>query len=181
MKMKFPLLALALLVPGISHAASKGSQISAHYAAVERAIPRATVVKRELAPFAYTKAGGDLTAYFQQGVPLKMVTHMYGNGKVTQEYYFWQGRLFFVLLTFYRYDESDDARSNKPYKFIRDKRQDRLYFQDGKLKRLVRTGEKPLESGDEFGQQGDYYLETARELLANARGKDKIINPKRTD
>ena len=180
MKPKILLLAFALLLPGISHAADKGSY-SAHYAAVERAIPRATVVKRTLAPFAYTKDGGDLTAYFQHGVPLKMVAHMYGKGKVTQEYYFWQGRLCFVLSTFYHYDESAGNDPSKPDKLIRDEGQDRLYFKDGKLTRWVKTGEKAVESGDEFHQQEDYYLSTARELLANARGKDKVITPQRID
>ena len=166
---------LALLAPVSSHAADKGSQISAHYAAVNQAVPRATVVKRELAPFAYTKAGGNLTAYFQKGVPLKMVAHMFGNGKVTQEYYFWKGRLFFLTLTFYHYDESSDARSGKPDKFIRDARQDRLYFKNGQLIRIVRNGEKPIEGGTEFDDQEEYYLDIARGLLANARGKDKVI------
>ena len=174
MKIQLPILALAWLLPGISHAAGKGSQISAHYAAVERALPRARVVKRELATFAYTKDSGDLTAYFQKGVPLKMVAHLYGKGKVTQEYYFWRGRLFFVVSTYYHYDESNDDPKQQD-KLIRNKVQERLYFNNGKLTRLVRTGEKPLENDDEFAQDEEYYLSTARELLANARGKSKVI------
>ena len=180
MKMKFPLLALALLLPGISHAAGKGSQIGAHYAAIERAVTRIKPIKRELAPFAYTKDGGDLTAYFQKGVPLKMVAHMYGKGEVTQEYYFWRGRLFFVLHTYYHYDESNDDPKQQD-KLVRNKVQERLYFNNGKLMRLVRTGEKPLENADEFPQDEEDCLSTARELLANARGKDKIIKPQRMD
>ena len=175
MKPQIHLLALALLLPITSHAADVAAQTRAHYAAVNQAVPKATVVKRELQ--GYSSEGGDLIAYFQKGVPLKMTANFYSeSGKSTEEYYFWQGRLFFILRTTWHYNGSlNNPNPPSPIKLIRDKPQERFYFQNGKLWRWINFDGKTVKSGAEFDNQQDSYLNLARELLAGARGKNKII------
>lgn len=172
MKLQLPLLALALLFPNPGHAAAEAAQARAHYAAVNQAISKATVVKRELQ--GYSTEGGELTAYFRKGVPLKMTAKYYGeSGKASEEYYFWQGRLFFILRTSERYDMPIGA-SPTPGKVVK-QTQERWYFKDGKLWRWIRPGGKTLESGSEFDNQAENYLNLAREFLAGARAKAKTI------
>ncbi len=174
MKPQIPILALALLFPISSHAADQAAQTRAHYAAVNKALPKATVVKRELQ--GYSTEGGELTAYFQKGVPLKMVARYYGeSGKATEEYYFWQGRLFFILRTSWHYEEPIGANSVKAPNLIRDKEQERWYFNNGTLRRWIRPNGKIVESGAEFQNQGENYLAIAREYLAGARGPLQVI------
>ena len=147
----------------------------ARYAAVDKAVPRATVIKRELQ--GYSLEGGQLTAYFQKGVPLKLVAKHYGeSGRTTDEMVFWQGRLFFMLRTSWHYDRplGAGANSSEPPKLIQDE-QARYYFKNGKLWRWIGFDGKVIESGAEFRNQEENQLALARELLAGARGKAKVI------
>ena len=170
--MKHLLLLLTLLLPITSHAADQAAQTRAHYAAVERAIPKATVVKRDLQ--GYSAEGGELTAYLQKGVPLKLVAKYYGeSGQAAEEFYFWQGRLFFILRTSQRYEQPIGA-SAKPGK-IASREQERWYFKNGKLWRWIKPDGKIVESGAEFDNQAENYLSLAREFLAGARGKAKVV------
>ena len=172
--MKPLILALALLVP-IAARADDAALARARYAAVDKAAPHATVIKRELQ--GYSLEGGQLTAYFQNGVPLKMVAQHFGeSGKATDEYYFWQGRLFFMLRTSWHYNGSlNNPNPPTPIKLIRDKEQERHYFKNGKLWRWIGFDGKVVESGAEFRNQEENQLAFARELLAGARGKAKVI------
>ncbi len=165
------LLARALLVP-VAACADEAALASARYAAVDKAVPRATVVKRELE--GYSLERGELTAYFQKGVPLKFIAKHYGeSGKTTDEFYFWQGRLFFVLSTGEGYDMPIGA-SSSPGKVV-SRAQSRYYFKNGKLWRWIDDNGKPIESGAEFKSHEKDQLTFAREMLAGARGKSKII------
>ena len=176
MKIQFPVLALALLFPISSHAADQLAQARAHYAAVNKAVPAATVVKRELQ--GYSLEGGDLTACFQRGVPLKMTANFYGeSGKATEEYYFWQGRLFFIVRTSWHYNGSlNNPNPPQPIKLIRDQEQERWYFKNGQLWRWINQDGQTIKAGAELKNQQENYLNLSRELLAGARAKDKIIN-----
>ncbi len=172
--MKLLFLALALLLP-IAARADDAAQTRARYAAVEQAASKATVVKRELQ--GYSLEGGGLTAYFQKGVPLKMTANFYAeSGKATEEYYFWQGRLFFILRTTWHYNGSlNDPNPPQPIKLIRDKEQERWYFKNGKLWRWIDFDGRTIESGANFDTQENDSLNLVRELLAGARGKTRII------
>ena len=172
--MKTLLLALSLLVP-IAARADDVALTRARYAAVDKAAAKATVVKRELQ--GYSLEGGELTAYFQKGVPLKMVANFYAeSGKTTEEYYFWQGRLFFILRTTWHYNGSlNDPNPPQPIKLIRDKEQERWYFKNGKLRSWIDFDGNTIESGANFDNQENYFLNLVRELLAGARGKAKVI------
>ena len=176
MKMKFPLLALALLLPGISHAADDAAQTRARYAAVNKSASKATVVKRDLE--GYSLEGGDLTAYFQRGVPLKMRANFYGeSGKASEEYYFWRGRLFFILRTSWHYGELLGAATDfsRETKLVRNQAQERWYFKNGELQRWIRPSGETLTSGALFKNQEENYLTLTRQMLAGARGKATTI------
>ena len=169
--MKPLLLALTLLVPVVARA-DDAALARARYAAVEQAASKATVVKRELQ--GYSLERGELTAYFQRGVPLKFIARHYGEtGKTTDELYFWQGRLFFVLSTREIYDMPIGA-SSRPGK-VSSRGQMRYYFNNGKLWRWNDEEGRTIERGAEFKAQEQEQLKFAREMLAGARGKSKII------
>ncbi len=140
----------------------------AHYAAVEKAIPKATIVKRDLQDYALE--GGDLTAYFQEGVPLKMVVSVYGEyGCATNKLYFWKGQLFFVLRTRGTYNHSAGI-VDTPVEIVSEAR-DRFYFDQGKLMLWINRDKKIIRNGDNFTEQGEQRLRFAREMLGRARGK----------
>ncbi len=171
--MKLAILAFALLVSITSHAADDAALVRAHYAAVDKAVPKATVVKRDLQ--GYSAEGGELTAYFRKGAPLKIVAKYYGEtGQATEEFYFWQGRLFFILRTSENYNHPQSDFFDTPVK-IASRRQERWYFKNGKLWRWIRPGGKVVTGGGEFSNQQENYLASAREMLAGARDKAKII------
>ena len=167
------LLILALLVP-VAARANEAAQTRARCATVDEAVPKATVVKRELE--GYALEGGDLIACFQKGVPLKMTANFYNAiGKATEEYYFWQGRLFFITRTSWHYNGARNDPNLPPrMRFIRAKEQERWYFKNGKLWRWINQSGQTIEAGDELKNQQENTLNLCRELLAGARGKDKV-------
>ena len=171
MKIHLATLYLALLACTSAHA-DEAAQTRARYVAINKAAPKATIVKRDLQ--GYSAEGGELTAYFQKGVPLKLIAKYYGEtGKATEEYYFWQGRLFFILRTSESYDMSIGDLSTRGKIVAR--KQERWYFKSGKLWRWIRPENKVVESGGEFQNQEENYLSLSREFLAAARGKAKVI------
>ena len=175
MKFQLPILALALLFPIGSHAADQIAQTRAHYATVGKAVSKATVVKRKLQ--GYSQEDGELTAYFHKGVPLKMTVKFYdGSNRLIEEYYFWQGRLFFILRTTEIY-ESSIGNTGDPDIYSR--LQSRSYFKDGKLWLWIKSDGKRVESGEELSDRQKSYLALTREMLAGARGKSKIIEASR--
>ena len=174
MKLKLAILALALLIP-IAARADEAAQTRARYAAVDKAVPKATVIKRELQ--GYSLEGGELTAYFQKGVPLKMVAKHYGEtGRAINEYYFWQGRLFFIVQTTQRYNAPLGTKNEADkFKFAG---QERFYFKNGAMWLWINsTGKtiKPAKDRTGFEDTQTYHLMIAREMLAGARKTDKTI------
>ena len=172
--MKISIFALALLIPITSHAADEVALTRERCAAVDKAVFKATVVKRELE--GYALEGGDLIAYFQKGVPLKMTANFYnGIGRATEEYYFWQGRLFFITRTSWHYNGSRNNPDLPPrMRFIRAKERERWYFKNGKLWRWIDQSGQTIEAGDELMNQQENYLNLCRGLLAGVRGKAKV-------
>ena len=85
----------------------------------------------------FSTQGGELTAYYQGGALRKIVALFLGEGgRATQEYYFWDGRLFFSLVTTQYYGRSiyDAPSTRRGRKYIAE---DRFYFAGGKLIRWV--------------------------------------------
>ena len=135
-------------------------------------MPHAKVIERELE--GYSLERGDLKAYYRKSLPLKFIARHYGESfKATDELYFWQGRLFFVLSTRENYNHPISG-FDTPVEVI-SREQNRYYFQNGQLWRWIDNKGKTIESGTEFKLQEKDQLTFAREMLAGAHGKSKII------
>ena len=171
------LLMLSLLLPLSSHGADQFAPTRARYAAVNKKIAQSTVVKRGLE--GYSGEGGELTAYFQNGAPNKIIArHFFNTFRIVDELYFWRGRLFFVSETRESYDMSTEKISARGKVISR--RQNCFYFDNGQLTRLINEDGQTIESGTDFETQQKNQLRFAREMLAGARGKTRtIVAPKR--
>lgn len=169
-KNAFAVLMLGGLLMGNAPATpvQSSATIRARYTAVERELPRCQVVKRELS--GYSLEGGELTAYFQGGVPRKLVARHFGeSGRATEEYYFWQGKLFFVLRTNWNYEKpiSQSGSTGRQTRF-----QQRLYFQNRRLTRWLDDAGRPRPiRSPEAAEIERQYLQSARDFLGKVRGK----------
>ena len=169
--MKHLLLAAFLALPISSHAADKGSQARARYAAVDKAVAKITPIVRDLD--GYSGERGELRAYFRNGAPLKMVArHYFNTFRRTEELYFWQGRLFFLLDTVESYDQPISV--SVPLK-ITSREQNRYYFKNGELWRWINGDGRKITAGIDFEMHEKEQLQFARQMLAGARGKSKEI------
>ena len=78
--------------------------IKQHYAQINGSVPRYKRVRKELSGF--SPEGGELFAYFHGPSVMKMVATYFGeSGKAAEEYYFWDGKLIFVLRTDFHYNK----------------------------------------------------------------------------
>jgi len=102
--------------------------IRQHYASINQSASRYRRVKKELMGF--SPEGGEMTAYFHGPTVMKiMATHFGESGRTIEEYYFWNGKLIFVL--------SVDNRYDQPFGKVVRKEETRLYFKDDKLIRWL--------------------------------------------
>ena len=78
--------------------------------------------------------GGELEGYFINGELKKIVVSYYGEmGKLFEEYYFWNNKLFFVFTQDYLYDMPMYMDGSKVEKID----ENRYYFSAGKLIRWL--------------------------------------------
>lgn len=128
--------------------------IRQRYADVERELKQCRQVKRDLPD--ESAEGGELTGYFKDASLRKLAAQFYGeSGKALEEYYFWDGQLFFVLRSEWRY--------TKPLSgVVKSKTEECFYFADGRLIQWLGVDKKPKPPGPEAQERG-------RELLAQAR------------
>ncbi|HYJ06282.1 MAG TPA: hypothetical protein VEX43_14200 [Chthoniobacterales bacterium] len=128
--------------------------IRQRYAEVERELKQGRQVKRDLP--GESAEGGELTGYFKETSLRKLAAQFYGeSGKALEEYYFWEGQLFFVLRT--------ESRYTRPLSgVVKSKTEERFYFDAGKLIQWLGLEKKPIALGPEAQERG-------RELLAQAR------------
>jgi hypothetical protein len=143
--------------------------IRQHYTSINQKVASYRKVKKALS--GYSAEGGELLAYFHGPSIMKMVaTHMGETGKATEEYYYWQGKLIFVLRTDFRYD--------KPFGKVVSKRESRFYFKDDKLiKWINEDGKEVVDPVDTEKQQSDV-LKSSNELSEGARSKNNTIESK---
>src|SRR4028119_1917311 len=149
--MKFPRHIIAFAFVGLMVAAHCGhaaepaiEAIRAQYARVNRELKRCTQGKSNLE--GYSTAGGTLTAYFRNLSPRKLVAQFYGEtGRATEEYYFWNNRLFFVIRRESRYD--------KPFGIVQSTTENRYYFTGGKLIRWVDERKNSISTASPKAQQ----------------------------
>lgn len=155
----FGILLSSILYPRLIEGADpaldgKIKAIRQRYAKVERELKQCRQVKRELS--GESAEGGELTGYFQRDSLRKLVGQFYGEtGQAREEYYFWDGQLFFVLRT--------ESRYTKPLSgVVKNKTEERFYFDEGTLIQWLGPDRKPVRFGREEEERG-------RELLAASR------------
>lgn len=134
--------------------------IRQRYAEVERGLRQSRQVKRDLP--GESAEGGELTGYFKKSSLRKLAAQFYGeSGKAREEYYFWDGQLFFVLRT--------ESHYTKPLSgVVKRKTEERFYFADTRLIRWLGADRKPRAMDAEAEKRG-------RELLAAARKFSAMI------
>lgn len=151
-------LSLLALLPARSEGADAAHEekikaIRQRYDEVERELKQCRQVKRDLP--GESAEGGELTGYFKETSVRKLAAQFYGeSGKALEEYYFWEGQLFFVLRT--------ESRYTKPLSgVVKSKTEERFYFDAGKLIQRLGPDKRPMAIGPEAQERG-------RELLAQA-------------
>lgn len=111
-----------------------------------------------------------MVAYFDVPSIMKIAATFYGEiGKASEEYYYWENKLIFVLRTDYRY--------NKPLsgKVVRTT-VDRFYFSNDKLIRWIDENGSQVASDTsafEIGQKE--YLDTSKQFTEGVRSKKSTI------
>jgi hypothetical protein len=155
-----------LFVTASIHAAPSAAEekikvIRAQYSEIEASLKQCRQVKRDLP--GESAEGGELTGYFKNSSLLKLAAKFYGEtGNALEEYYFWNGRLVFVLRTESRYTAPMSGR-------VQSKSEERFYFDDDKLIRWLDAKKKPVA----LTEQAE---ERSRELLAQARKYSTLLN-----
>ena len=142
--------------------------IRQHYASINKSVPLYRRVKKNLSGF--SGEGGELIAYFHGPSVMKMVATFFGEtGKAVEEYYFWNGKLIFVLSTDNRYDKPLSGKvARKP--------EGRFYFKDDKLiKWLGGDGKEVAPESSEFAAKQTDYLKIARQLSEGANSRNPTI------
>jgi len=142
--------------------------IRQHYASINKSVPLYRRVKKNLSGF--SGEGGELIAYFHGPSVMKMVATFFGEtGKAVEEYYFWNGKLIFVLSTDNRYDKPLSGK-------VARKTEGRFYFKDDKLiKWLGGDGKEVASDSSEFDAKQADYLKIARQLSEGANSKNPTI------
>lgn len=138
--------------------------IRARYAAVNRGLKRCQKIEVAVPEVEryYALEGNSHEAYLCNGAPRKIVGTYYGEtGRSIDEYYYWDGELFFVLSKNLRYDKTFGkvVRINN----------DRFYFAGGRLVRWVDEGGRRVKvEDDEARRREREYLDNGKELLTLA-------------
>jgi len=152
------------LAPGLLADSTVDEQVKtirSRYEAVEKGLSRCKQVKRDL-PDESTE-GGELTAYFSDQSLRKLAAKFYGEtGQALEEYYFWDGRLFFVLRVESRYDKPLSGK-------VKTKSEERFYFTDGALIRWLDSRKKEVSAGPKLQERERDWLAQARKYSALVR------------
>ncbi|MGZ8843672.1 MAG: hypothetical protein ACXW18_08415, partial [Pyrinomonadaceae bacterium] len=108
--------------------------------------------------------------YFHGPSIMKMVATFYGEtGRATEEYYFWQGKLIFVLQTDHRYDKPLSGKIVKTT-------ENRFYFKDDKLIRWIdENGKQAGSDSAEFTGKQTEFWKTSKQLSEGAKSKSAMI------
>ena len=135
--------------------------IRSRYDAVEKDLSGCKQVKRDLP--GESAEGGELTAYFSGESLRKLVAKFYGEtGQAREEYYFWDGRLFFVLRVESRYDKPLSGK-------VVSKSEERFYFADDALIRWLDPRKKEVSAGPEIQQRGEGFARPSEEILGDGQ------------
>jgi hypothetical protein len=157
----------AFAKPGVQ-ATDPIAPIRQHYAQINSNVRLYRRVKKELSGF--SAEGGELVAYFHGPSIMKMVATYFGEGgKATEEYYYWDGKLIFVLRTDYRYNRPLTGKVVKTDV-------SRFYFNADKLIRWIdETGKQQASGTTEYDEKQKEYLESSKQFSDGARSKNPTI------
>jgi hypothetical protein len=176
--MKIMIAMLVVLISGFTALttghATRASQadpietIRQHYASINKSVPLYRRVKKNLSGF--SGEGGELIAYFHGPSVMKMVATFFGEtGKAVEEYYFWNGKLIFILSVDNRYDKPLSGK-------VARKTEGRFYFNDDKLiKWLGGDGKEVASDSSEYASKQTDYLRIAKQLSDGANSKNPTI------
>ena len=141
--------------------------IRQHYASINQNAPRYRRVKKNLA--GYSAEGGEMVAYLHGPSVMKIVATFFGEtGRATEEYYFWNGQLIFILSTDNRYD--------KPFGKVVRKIENRFYFKDGKMIRwLDENGKEVAPDSPEYAPKQADYSRMSKEFVDGAKSSSSTI------
>lgn len=149
------------------------SSIRKRYAAVNKNQVKYKAVKKELSGF--STEGGELTAYFDGPEIVKIAVTNYGEtNSFFEEFYYSDEKLIFV----YRKQEIYDEPMSK---VVRTK-ENRFYFNDGRLIRWVNENGKQVGAGDrQYPERRIHYLGLSKLFTEGARAQGPVIEaPERT-
>ena len=172
MKRIVTILFLMILVPTAFATPPQGEEqiqsIRQHYSQINSGVPRYKRVKKNLTGF--SAEGGELIAYFHGPTIMKMVATYYGEtGRASEEYYYWDGKLIFVLRRDHRYSKPLSGK-------IVSTKEDRFYFSNDKLIRWIDENAKQVATdAPEFQEKQKEFLESSKELSDGARSKNPTI------
>ena len=163
------IVALSVLAP-MANAQTEDpiTSIRQHYAQINRNGARYRKVKKDLSGF--SAEGGTLVAYFDGPKIMKIAATFYGEtGRTSEEYYYWNGKLIFVLRR--------ESRYSKPMsgKVVATK-ENRFYFKDAKLIRWIdENGKQPASDTSEYADKQKEYLDSSKEFTDGSRSKKSTI------
>ena len=167
---RIALIALVLATFGFARAqtADPIEAIREHYAQINRSATSYKKVKKNLSGF--STEGGELVAYFHGPSVMKMVATFFGEmGKATEEYFYWNGKLIFVLRTDRTYDK---PLSGKVIKTA----ESRFYFNNDAMIRWLDEASKQVASDTkEFQDKQNQYLKTSKQFSAGAGSAKPMI------
>lgn len=144
------------------------ASIGQHYAQINRSAAKYKKVKKELSGF--SAEGGQLVAYFHGPSIMKIAATFFGeSGKAAEEYYYWDGKLIFVLRTDYRYNKPLSGKVVKTTV-------DRFYFSEDKLIRWIdESGKQVAADTSEFAEKQKDYLDSSKQFTEGARSQKATI------
>jgi len=144
------------------------ASIRQHYAQINGNAAKYRKVKKELTGF--STEGGTLLAYLDGPNIMKIAATFYGEtGRTNEEYYYWNGKLIFVLRR--------ESTYSKPLsgKIVRTN-ENRFYFKDGQMIRWIdENGKQPTANTSEYADKQKEYLESSRQFAEGARSKKPTI------
>jgi hypothetical protein len=147
------------------------ASIRQHYAQINRNAVRYRKVKKELSGF--SAEGGTLVAYFDGPNVMKLAATFYGEtGKSYEEYYYWDGKLIFVLRRESRYSKPLSAK-------VVATTENRFHFKDDQMIRWINeSGKQIAASASEYSDKQKEYLYSSKEFTDGARSKKSTIESK---
>jgi hypothetical protein len=144
------------------------ASIRQHYTQINGKAARYRKVKKELSGF--SAEGGTLLAYLDGPNIMKIAATFFGEtGRTSEDYYYWDGKLIFVLRRESRYSKPLSGK-------VVATTENRFYFKDDKLIRWIdENGKQPSSDTSEYADKQKEYLDGSKQFTEGARAKKPTI------